>query len=158
MSTQSEAETWIPSIGVLCRMLGISRPRLECKGKVAIEIDLLRLILEEVAKNLLFEQDFYLMTYPDVYDLYRDGRIEDLHQHFIKIGFYEGRLPADPHVDEVFYRTEYPDIEIAATSGDLPLIAQHYVEFGAEEGRCPNAKIKARMRRWRSALEDDITS
>jgi lipopolysaccharide biosynthesis protein len=75
----------------------------------------------------VFDEMFYLTTYPDV----AQGGHDPI-AHYLSHGRREGRLP-NPLFDPVFYLEKCPDV---AESGADPLL--HFVRSGAAEGRWPH--------------------
>jgi hypothetical protein len=80
----------------------------------------------EIRRTGLFDENYYLATYPDVAAGGMDPAI-----HYIIHGWQEGRRPG-PGFDPAFYLTEYPDV---AAAGINPLL--HYAQLGRLEGRRP---------------------
>ena len=77
-----------------------------------------------IKKSGLFDERYYLKSYPDV----RLGDIDPI-IHYIKYGAREGRNP-NPYFDTTFYLNRYEDV---AKSKINPLL--HYIMYGAKEGR-----------------------
>ena len=75
----------------------------------------------------LFDEDWYLKSYPDVAEN-TIGVVE----HYLKFGAAENRNPS-PYFDTGWYLSYYPDV---AQKGINPLL--HYVKFGEKEGRAMN--------------------
>jgi glycosyltransferase involved in cell wall biosynthesis len=81
-----------------------------------------------IKKSGLFDERYYLKSYPDV----RLGDIDPI-IHYIKYGAREGRNP-NPYFQTSFYLEKYPDV---AQSGINPLL--HYILHGSKEGRSTNS-------------------
>ncbi|MBO9420308.1 hypothetical protein J7481_12455 [Labrenzia sp. R4_2] len=81
----------------------------------------------------LFDNDFYIASYPDVADAIASGLLQSAEDHFFGFGFTEGRDP-NPYFDTSYYIEQNPDV---AAAGLNPLA--HYVQFGESEGRKPSA-------------------
>ena len=79
---------------------------------------------QNLEKSGLFDQEWYLATYPDV----SYTNLKPL-EHFIKYGAMLGRDPG-PKFNTEFYLAKYPDV---ARSDLNPL--QHYLLHGINEGR-----------------------
>ncbi len=75
----------------------------------------------------LFNQEWYLASYPDVA---KEG-IDPI-AHYLKFGAKEGRNPS-PEFDSAWYLSSYPDV---AQEGINPLV--HYIKFGRQEQRAPH--------------------
>jgi len=83
-----------------------------------------------IKKSGLFDERYYLKSYPDV-------RCSDMYPiiHYIRYGAKEGRNP-NPFFDTAFYLNRYEDVD---RSGINPLL--HYILYGAKEGRWPNPEF-----------------
>ena len=86
----------------------------------------------------MFDEAWYLTTYPDVAETVRSGSVKSGYDHFIEHGFKEGRVPIKPIFDEAWYLTTYPDAAEAVRSGRAKSGYDHFIEFGYAEGRKPN--------------------
>jgi hypothetical protein len=147
---------YLPHIDLLLQSLRINRERLDSRSKIAIEAKLLKSILQTMAEDLPFSEEFYLQTYPDIAEAYEAGKIPDLRRHYVELGFFEGRLGARPPVDEAYYNQLYPDVAAAVQRGDVKSAAEHYMRSGAAEGRIPNAELKPAVEGWANALRNDV--
>ena len=112
-------------------------------------------MLQALAGAQPFDEGFYRATYPDIAAAVDEGKISDLHQHYIVSGYFEGRFGAPPQVDEAFYTTQYPDIEQAVQRGDSPSGNDHYMSNGAAEGRVPRATLHAEITSWMALLREE---
>ncbi len=65
------------------------------------------------------------------------GHFESGWLHFRTIGYFEGRLGAQPSVDQEWYMKTYPDIAKAILDRKVTSALDHYVQFGYKEGRLP---------------------
>ena len=81
---------------------------------------------ECVRRSGFFDQEWYLVKYPDVARARRDPL-----EHYLKRGGFEGRC-ASPYFDGGWYLREYPD---DAQARENPLV--HYLRRGKKEGRKP---------------------
>jgi hypothetical protein len=81
---------------------------------------------QSLALGALFDEDYYLLSYPDI----RKAGLDPL-EHYLNFGWREGRDPSFSF-STTFYLKTYPDVRLA---GFCPLV--HYVLFGAAEGRLP---------------------
>lgn len=146
---------YFPHIEQILAALHISRERLDGHSKVAIDVRLLRAVLQAVAAQLPFDESFYLATYPDLAEAHRKGAVADPHQHYIERGFFEGRLGAAPEVDEAFYTARYKDVAKAVARGDVVSAARHYQTSGIAEGRVPSAAAQPAVDYWAAILQGD---
>lgn len=146
---------YLPHIDLLLQALRINRERLNSKSKIAIDAKLLRGLIQAAVARMPFSEEFYLNAYPDIAEAHAGGTISDPHQHFVEVGFLEGRFGAPPPVDETYYTSLYKDVAQAITRGDIQSGQEHYLRQGAAEGRVPNRQIKPEVDFWISILRDD---
>lgn len=147
---------FLPHIYLLLQSLRISHDRLNSRSKVAIDTRLLRTLLQSLARQLVFNAEFYLRNNPDIAVAHAAGTITNLHEHFLESGFFEGRFGAEPPVDEIFYAASYPDIGAAIDRGDVVSGSDHYMRSGAAEGRVPNEGMQSEVQRWAAVLSDGL--
>ena len=81
---------------------------------------------ESIRASGLFDEQWYLQTYPDV----AQARIDPV-EHYLRFGASDGRNPS-AQFNTRWYRDAYSDV---AATGMNPLL--HYIEFGRREGRRP---------------------
>ena len=109
---------YFPHIEILLHAMRINRERLNGRSKIAVDAKLLRRLVELAVSQLPFSSEFYERTYHDIAEARAAGKIADLHKHFIETGFFEGRLGAEPSMDEAYYRGAYRDVALAVQRGD----------------------------------------
>lgn len=83
----------------------------------------------------IFDENFYLNSYPDVRNAVNAGGISSGLQHFQQSGLAEGRVAVSPYFDEGLYLRKYPDVAAAVSSGSLKSGLQHYIHNKEAEGR-----------------------
>ena len=148
------SETSLPHPTVLLHSLRISREGLSTRSKVAVGTSLLRLLLAEAIRNQPFDEAFYREANPDLDAAYRRGEITDLHEHFVKQGYLEGRVAVPPVVDEEFYLATYKDVREAMRRGDVASAREHYLRAGAAEGRLANPAQRPLADHWAAILAE----
>ena len=144
----------IPNGRLLTESIGLSQDRFAAgiKSRVGVPTQVLKELIRIMASTLPFDLDFYLSTYPDIREAYEAGEIADPRTHFVEQGYIEGRLGADPNVDEEFYKNTYPDVKAAIAAGELKSALEHYLRAGAFEARFPNSGSVANTKRWLALL------
>lgn len=144
----------IPNGRLLTESIGLSQDRFAAgsKTKVGVPMQLLRELIRIMATTLPFDLDFYLSTYPDIREAYEAGEIADPRTHFVEQGYIEGRLGAQPDIDEEYYKNTYPDVKAAIAAGELKSALEHYLRAGAFEARFPNSASVASTKRWLAIL------
>jgi hypothetical protein len=96
-------------------------------------VEIVKLLLRGVA----FDEKWYLSTYTDVAEAVKAGAYKSGRQHFIEVGYFEGRRPCDFEVDEKWYLENNPDVVDGINKGDIKSARRHFNEHGYEEGRFP---------------------
>ena len=87
----------------------------------------------------IFDEAFYLNSYPDVRAAVQAGAFSSGLQHFQQAGLNEGRTLVSPFFNEDLYLRKNPDVAAAVASGGLSSGLQHYIQNGETEGRSPGA-------------------
>ncbi|RDY68822.1 hypothetical protein DX912_04835 [Lysobacter soli] len=105
----------------LRKLGGLLRPRARSRASASED---LAPQLELLSKSELFDEGWYLWTYPDVA---KSG--QNAAEHFIRFGSNEGRNPSECFTT-VNYLKKNPDV---AAAGLNPLL--HYIVYGRNEGR-----------------------
>ncbi|RXH06467.1 methyltransferase domain-containing protein [Bradyrhizobium guangzhouense] len=103
-------------------------------------LDEIKLLLKLYISGWSFDERFYLETYADVAEAVRSGRTTSGHQHFLDVGYLEGRLPIDPPIDAEWYLKAYPDIAAALQKNLIRSARSHFIFNGYREGRLPSPK------------------
>ena len=83
--------------------------------------------------NEIFDEQFYLDTYPEVAAAVANGTISDSFFHFIRFGQFEGRDP-NAIFNTNFYLTNNPNVATAVQQNSLTAV-EHFINFGQFEGR-----------------------
>jgi hypothetical protein len=105
-----------------------------------------------------FDEDWYLVTYPDIRAAVGHGQFTSGWEHFRTVGYLEGRLGCRPIVDSEWYLDTYPDIAQAMLEGKVKSAADHFESFGYAEGRLPSdpgIDAKWYARRYMPAIDAD---
>jgi len=87
--------------------------------------------------NIYFDETWYLANYLDVAAAITKISEIDAHEHYIRFGFFENRLPYPIRIDEIWYRTNYTDVERAVKDKKFPSAQDHFNHLGYAEGRLP---------------------
>jgi hypothetical protein len=149
--TPNFGDNWIPNGKLLLRSFQLSLERLNSSARIAIPTSTLRGLLYLFISKLPFDKGFYLEKYPDIAAAYNAGQVSNLHEHFVRQGYFEGRLGIEPTVDEQFYLKEYPDVAVAIDAGKFTSAADHFIRGGATEGRFTTRAEKELCEKWMSA-------
>jgi hypothetical protein len=127
----------IPPFKVLRQRLSVvkARRRLKLSNSYDEILDVIRLLL----RGVHVDETWYLSKYPDIADALAAGDVKSARQHFVDLGYFEGRLPCPLDVDEAWYLAQYPDVAEGIARGDIQSARQHFLEYGYEEGRLSSA-------------------
>lgn len=86
------------------------------------------------SQNSLFDDHYYLATYPNVAAAVADGQFATGYDHYIQFGQFEGFNP-NPYWNEAWYLKENPDVAAAVKAGTISSGFMHYYLYGQYEGR-----------------------
>jgi hypothetical protein len=86
------------------------------------------------SQNSLFDEHYYLTTYPNVAAAVKAGQFATGYDHYIEYGQYEGYNPS-PYWDEAYYLQENPDVAAAVKAGTATSGFMNYYLYGQYEGR-----------------------
>jgi hypothetical protein len=114
---------------------------------VAIDKAFLATIMAPSVSSIYVDESWYLAHSPDVEEAIARGDFESATDHYVKIGFYEHRMPYEIEVDEAWYLESYPDIAEAVSKGVFKSGAAHFYKNGFSEGRFPHPNFSLRVAR-----------
>lgn len=83
------------------------------------------------------DEKWYLTRHPDIAKAVHEGRWRSGRDHFVNIGYFEGRQPFPVTVDEEWYLSENPAVAEAIREGTMKSAQQHFDQRGYREGRLP---------------------
>jgi hypothetical protein len=110
----------------------------ESKKYVSIPDDIFRRLLAGAIRNkAVFDEKFYLETYPDIAAAVRSRKLNSGLDHYLETGYFENRLPRKMIVDERYYLQENPDVADAIRKGQVKNAQEHFEHAGFNEGRLP---------------------
>lgn len=84
-----------------------------------------------------FDEYWYVSNNPDLIDAIPSGAFRSGWHHFVNVGYFEGRSPTQPLVDNEWYMEQYEDVASAILDGVFADARDHYVKLGRAEGRVP---------------------
>lgn len=99
----------------------------------------LRIVVRLALEATPIDQAYYVRTYPDVARAVAEGLYASPREHFLNIGYFEGRKAWPSTVDAEWYLETYPDVAEGIAAGTLTDAQGHFDEFGFHEGRLPAA-------------------
>jgi hypothetical protein len=86
----------------------------------------------------IFDEAFYLASYPDVAAAVAAGVYQSGFEHFQQFGLKESRVLVSKLYDEQFYLNTYPDVAAAVATRSLNSGLEHFIQWGETEGRSPS--------------------
>jgi hypothetical protein len=88
--------------------------------------------------DVIVDEKWYRRTNEDVDAAIRSGEMKSAHEHYIRAGYFEDRLPRPVPVDEAWYLKEYPDVAQAMRDRVFRSVEEHFQQAGFREGRLPH--------------------
>ncbi len=137
---------------MILRQLGVDPAAVKSLDTVTIPRPLLELLLRMLIVRAAFDEADYLARNPDVQAAVQAGQLHSGHDHFLSVGYLEGRDGGSPVVDENWYVHAYADVARAVAQGKLANGADHYFSAGVHEWRIPAADAAQAVAAWRSVL------
>lgn len=119
--------------------------------QVVIPRKLLNFLLRCLLDHTDFDEEQYRDCNPDVSDAIRQQAITSGREHFLTVGYFEGRT-GGTSVLETWYLARNPDIAAAKQAGKVPSGEVQYRLAGAQEWREPNPESVNWIRAWKDAL------
>lgn len=126
---------YLPPLELICRILGIRAIPSEGTSMVSVDAEGLRWLISTLVEKQCIDESWYQENNPDVAGAIMAKDIASCRDHFIRTGYFEGRLPAPLAYDEAWYLGRYPDVATAVRNGDIPDGKTHYLQSGWREGR-----------------------
>jgi hypothetical protein len=111
-----------------------------------VDRDLFVTLMAAVIADVYVDEDWYLSHSPDVREAVGRGDFASAADHFVKVGFYEHRMPYPIEVDESWYLESYPDVDDAVRQGSFGSGRSHFYRLGYREGRFPHPGFRLTQR------------
>jgi hypothetical protein len=97
--------------------------------------DILRMLME----NVYVDEKWYMEPYKDVTDAIQAGIFPSAREHYIRIGYFEDRMPHYIVVNAEWYLTANPDVAEGIRQRLIKSTDEHFQIAGFKEGRLPYA-------------------
>jgi hypothetical protein len=105
---------------------------------VSLPKEIFKLLLAGAIRNKdIFDERYYLETYPDIAAAVRSEKIKSGLDHYVETGYFENRVPRTLIVDERYYLQLNPDVADAIRKGRVKSAQEHFNYSGFAEGRVP---------------------
>ena len=135
LGSSTPTPPYLPPLELICRILGIRAIPSEGTSMVSVDAEGLRWLISTLVDKQCIDESWYQENNPDVAGAIMAKDIASCRDHFIRTGYFEGRLPAPLAYDEAWYLGRYPDVATAVRNGDIPDGKTHYLQSGWREGR-----------------------
>jgi len=119
---------------------------------VTVPRRLLDFLLRRLLEHAEFDEMQYLRCNPDVATAIRRKEMQSGREHFIQVGYFEGRAGGTP-VQEDWYLARNPDVAAAKRVGKVKSAEMQYRIAGASEWRQPNPRSAIDVDAWKNVLE-----
>jgi hypothetical protein len=96
-------------------------------------------IVREFLAAVPVDEAFYCDLYPGIGQAVAAGKISSAADHFVRHGYFEGRMAFPMPVDETWYLDIYRDVTDAVEQGSAQSAEDHFLKFGYRQGRLPRA-------------------
>ncbi len=112
---------------------------------LAVDKAFLLAVMASSVAAIYVDEAWYIGHSPDVGEAIARGEFTSATDHYVKVGFYEHRMPYAIEVDDLWYLENYPDIAEAVANGVFSSGTAHFFRNGYREGRYPhpNFALKA---------------
>ncbi len=94
-------------------------------------------LLRSMIPTIQVDEAWYRKRYGDVDEAILAGKFTSAQEHYIEVGYFEGRFPRQFLVDEHWYCLAYHDVLQAIQSGQIDSARDHFERQGFQEGRLP---------------------
>lgn len=121
---------------------------------VVLPRGLLQFLLRCLLEHTDFDERQYRECNPDVAEAVNQRIFASGRDHFISIGYFEGRM-GGTSVHEVWYLARNPDVAAAKQSGAVESGEMQYRMAGVREWREPNPEAVKWIAAWKEVLEHD---
>ncbi|WP_400771434.1 hypothetical protein [Methylosinus sporium] len=112
-------------------------------GKVerVVPEQIFQILLNAALQTVEVDEEWYMTNYEDVAKACRDKGIANAKEHYVKFGYFEGRLPRRLEFDESYYLSVNPDVAVAVENNEIASGIDHFEKVGHKEGRRPTERF-----------------
>jgi hypothetical protein len=143
---------FVPPYDLLMRQVDVDPEDGNRSDEVTLSRKLLDFFLRCLLAHAPFDEKQYRRCNPDVAEAIRKREIPSGREHFITVGYFEGRTGGIP-VHEQWYLARNPDVAAAKRAGDVESGEMQYRIAGAKEWREPNPEAVDQVKAWKTLLE-----
>ena len=142
----------VPPYEFLLRQIGQERGQIDEMDSVQIPLKLLKLLLQSAVAAEKFDGDLYLEAYLDIKSAIDNKYFDSAAQHYLAVGYFEGRRNPTATFDEQWYINNYQNIFEEISENSLASALDHYLTIGMQDGYAPNQKCYEEMKLWKQVL------
>lgn len=142
---------YVPPFPLVIRGLGITE-RDFSRDTVEVSAAFLRFLISELVRPARFDRDWYAARYEDIQVGQSSGNIPSPHEHYIKHGYFERRLPHSLSIDPDWYWRHYRDLTYTYDPSELGALRGHLLHHGWWEGRVGTPDLANEAERWVRAV------
>ncbi len=124
--------------------------------QIGIPIRLFNFLLSVAAQSVDFDEDDYLRRNPDVALAVRQGKWTSGKDHYIAVGYFEGRPGGEIPLSPSWYLKNNPDVAMAISNGEWKSAQEHYLKHGIYEWRIPSEESVDEMLQWKRLLLEPL--
>jgi len=111
---------------------------------VAIDRAFFTQLFLSTARDIYVDEDWYLAHSPDVKEAIDHVEFASATDHFVRVGYFEHRMPYEIEVDENWYLDNYGDVAAAVEKSVFASGRAHFYLSGYREGRFPHPNFVLR--------------
>ena len=143
---------FVPPYDLILKHLGSDPKKRGRSDDVIVPRRLLDFLLRRLLEHVDFDETQYLRCNPDVVTAIAKREMRSGREHFIQVGYFEGRAGGIP-VQEDWYLARNPDVAAAKRARKVESAEMQYRIAGASEWRQPNARSANDVDAWKSVME-----
>ena len=142
---------FVPPYSLIRQHIRMTDKSVEGDEQLSVPRHLFEFILRCLLDGVDFDEDQYQQCNPDVKEAVQRRLFGSGREHFIQVGYFEGRTGGIP-VHETWYLARNPDVAAAKQQGFIESAGEQYRLAGASEWREPNPEATRYVRAWRELL------
>ena len=143
----------VPSYEFILNQLGYKRGEIDDNSTVQVPLRFLKMLLQISSAAEQFDESLYVNNFNDVASAIKAGTFVSGAQHYLAVGYFEGRRNPNVPLDESWYIENYEGVFSQISSYGLSSVMDHYLTIGMKNGYAPNAKAHEELRFWMEMLE-----
>jgi hypothetical protein len=94
-------------------------------------------LIKNIIRAVAVDAEWYCRAYPAASEMIRSGRFASASDHYVQVGYFEGKLPFEITVDEDWYISRYKHVRNGIALGRATSAKDHFLRIGYGEGCRP---------------------